>query len=155
MLLLVFFINIYICIYIFCLYDPIELNKHNFTFVTIIIIWNIINGYFMSIQLLFSRAVIQSCTAYISEDSSDCFFFIEHNFYVDVFRLIFFLHRTRKDLLSMTWKYIYFFPPKKSHPLPLSYKMVSALYDINHSIFHVNETYFWMRALGLINWSEQ
>ena len=33
-------------------------------------------------------------------------------------------------------------PPKKSHPLLLSYKMVRVLCDINLSIFHVNETCF-------------
>ena len=42
-------------------------------------------------------------------------------------------------------------PQKKSHPVPHSYKMVSALCDINHFIFHVNETCGWMLALGLIN----
>ena len=35
-----------------------------------------------------------------------------------------------------------FLPPQKSHPLPLSYKMVRVLCDINLSIFHVNETCF-------------
>ena len=124
-----------------CLYDPIELNKHNFIISTIII------SNFQKLLFSLNKVLLFHCCLLnlhcihfmkILLILFDWMYIFEHNFCCWCFQTdMFFYIEQIKIFFRLTSTYFFFL--EKKPPFRPSYKMVSAFCDINLSIIHLKE----------------